>query len=72
MVLKETVYLLLWEDVGVLQGGCKIEQRPDKWKSAVTLEWLIQHEYMNYVSVQDDLCDLARLVSKSPKETTSL
>ena len=41
---KKTVYFSLWEDVGILQGEVKIEQRGDTEKSVVTLEWLIQDE----------------------------
>ena len=38
---KKMVHFSLWEDVEVLQRELKIEQRAHKWKSAITLEWLI-------------------------------
>ena len=44
--------------MGVLQAELKIKEKEDKWKSAVPLEWLIQHECvprMNHVTLPDGL-----------------
>ena len=48
--------------MGVLEGELKIKKkRAAKQKR---LEQLIQHECVNYVGVQDDLWDRARLVQR--------
>ena len=53
------VCLSLWGMWGAFKQ-LEIKQMADKWKSAVTLRWLLRHEYVSYVSGQDEPCDLAR------------
>ena len=49
MVLKERKYYIFsWEEVAVLQEELKIKQRLINGKSGVTVEWLIQHECLNF------------------------
>ena len=57
--IKKILYVSIWKDVGVLQGELKIKHRDDKWKSVVTLEWLIQYECVCYLVTQDTWYDLA-------------
>ena len=46
-----------------------LKERMENVKGAASLEWLIWHKYMGYMGSHDDPCDIAILVSMSPRKT---
>ena len=46
---RKMLYFSLWEEVGFLQGELKKGLIMEK--SCLTLEWLIQHECVNYAFI---------------------